>query len=84
MLEEIARHLVQLRLARRRDHHAEIEGVAFELRLHREGLDFLARVPGDEHLLGRLQNVGILRREVAARRPQLARPRNQERQRQQK
>jgi hypothetical protein len=41
MLEEIARHLVQLRLARRRDDHAEIERVPLKLRLHRERLDSL-------------------------------------------
>ena len=66
VLEEVARHLVQLRLGRRRDDHAEVEGIALELGLHREALQLFDRVPGDEHLLGRLQDVGVLRGEVAA------------------
>src|SRR5262249_24087605 len=68
MLEVIAWHLVQLRLARRRDDHAEIERVALELRLHGEGFDLFGLVPGDKHLLGGLQNVSVLGGEVAARR----------------
>src|SRR6184192_3483297 len=67
VLEEIARHLVQLRLARRRDHHAEIESVALEFRLHGKGFALRRRVPGDEDFLGRLENVGVLGGEVAAR-----------------
>jgi hypothetical protein len=66
MLEEIARHLVQLGLARRRNDHAEVEGVALELRLHGERLDFFFRIPGDEHLLGGLQDVGVLGGEITA------------------
>ena len=67
MLEEVARHLVQLRLARRRDHHAEVERVPLELRLHGEGFHLLGRVPREERLLRRLQDVGVLGGEIAAR-----------------
>ena len=49
-------------------------GVALELGLHREGLDLLGRVPGDEHLLGRLQDVLVLGGEVAAGRVRWRRP----------
>ena len=48
---------------------AKVLGVALKLRLDGKALRFLDRVPGDEHLLGRLQNVGVLGGEVAARRP---------------
>src|SRR5262249_26127895 len=68
VLEEVAGHLVQLRLGRRRDHHAEVQGVALELGLDGEALLLLDRVPRDKYLLGRLQNVRVLRREVTARR----------------
>src|SRR5207248_1906636 len=68
MLEEVAWHLVQLGLGWRRNHHAEVQRVSFKLGLHGEGLHLLDRVPGDEHLLRRLQNVRILCGEVAARR----------------
>src|ERR1043165_4591529 len=67
VFEEITRHLVQLRLRWRRNHHAKIKGVAFELGLHRERFDLFGGVPGDEHLLCGLQNIGVLGRKVAAR-----------------
>src|SRR5262249_10261327 len=63
-LEEVARHLVQLGLAGRGDDHAEVQGVALELRLHREALDLLDGVPGDKDFLRRLQDVLVLRRKV--------------------
>ena len=66
VLEELLRHLVQLGLRWRGNHHAEVERVAFELRLHGEGFDLLLRVEGDKHLLRRLEDIGILRGKVAA------------------
>src|SRR5262249_44719392 len=51
----------------RRGHdHAEVAGVALELRLYREALDVPARVPGEERLLGGLLDVLALGREVTA------------------
>src|SRR5262245_11526700 len=66
MLEKLLRHLMELGLRGGRDNHAEIEGVAFELRLHGERLDFLRRLVADEHLLGRLEDVGILGGKITA------------------
>src|SRR6516165_1658500 len=68
MPEEIARHLVELGLRWCRDDHAEIERIALEFRLHRELFDLLAWVPSDEHFLRRLQDVRVLRGEIATRR----------------
>src|SRR5262249_29858007 len=64
-LEEVARHLVEFGFAGRGDDHAEVPGIALELRLHGERLDLFDRVPGDEHLLRGLLYVLILGREVA-------------------
>src|SRR5262249_46643291 len=66
-LEEIARHLIELRLARSGNDHAEVVGIALELRLDGEALDRLFGIPGDEPLLSRLLNVLILGAKVTAR-----------------
>src|SRR5262249_6078933 len=66
LLEEVARHLVQLGFRRRRDDHAEVVGLALEARLHREALGLLLRVPGDERLLRGLLHVFLPGGEIAA------------------
>ena len=66
VFEVVTRHIVQYRLGGRRNDHAEIERVAFKFRLDRECLDLRGRIPRDEYLLRRLQNVGVFRGKVTA------------------
>jgi hypothetical protein len=76
LLDHLASHFIASRwsikamhkLGRRGNDHAEIQGVALELGLDGEGFDLLGRIPGDEHLLGRLQNIRVLGAEITARR----------------
>src|SRR5262249_50954009 len=79
-LEEVAGHLVQLGLRRRRDDHAEVGGVPLELRLDGKRLYLLVGVVGEERLLGGLQDVLVLGRKVAAGRLGRRRHRPQQRQ----
>src|SRR5205823_4792711 len=66
MLEEVARHLVQLWLAGSRDDHAKVERIPLELGLHRERFHLLDRIPGQKRLLRRLKDIGVLGAEVTA------------------
>ena len=66
VLEEVTWHLVQFRLRRRGNDHSEIECIPLEFRLHRERLDLLGWVPGQECLLRWLLDVGVLGAEIAA------------------
>src|SRR5262249_46367187 len=68
LLEEIARHLVELGLARGWDHHSEVLGAALKLRLYGERLGFLVGIPGNERLLPRLLHVLVLGSEITTRR----------------
>src|SRR5205823_3433107 len=67
-LKKIARRWIEFRLRRCRDHHPEIERVAFEFGLHDERLHFLNRVVSQKSFLRRLQDVLVFRAEIAARR----------------
>ena len=61
VLEEVARHLVQLGLAGRGDDHAEVQRVALELRLDGERLHLSV---SDDGLAGALQGNGFPREGV--------------------
>jgi hypothetical protein len=66
VFEKVTRHRVELWPARRRDHHAEVERVPFELALDGKRLRPRFRVVCEEGFLRWLKDVLVLRGKVTA------------------